>query len=393
MKRNKFIFVFVLLLSILLVFSSCNKKEGESENKSVASSIISSESKSSREPIVVVPSPEKKEEVKAEEKVEVKPAEVKVEETKTEEVKAEETAAPSKEEEKVVETVFVEDEEKPVVESVFSYRGIVSNVSAYTDHAYFTLQDGITSSDIEGAIALLVDAYPDLAVLVTYNYSDGLLVLYYPVVEKDTIETYLNTLFDEARYYINYLFASLEESTQEETKVEEVVVAKVDSTPLEETEKTEEAKTVLPVEVVSKPVEESTKKAGLPLSLSASLFGSYDLKTRAFGYGLKVGAYYDCLDNLSLGLKLGYDLNKYLSVAGSVKYNFIKSAYASLSLGWTFDFDKTRKNSSLLIDLAAGYACSITESLSLTVEGGVVYYPLLSHKLVPSITLGLSYNF
>ncbi len=393
MKRNKFIFVFVLLLSILLVFSSCNKKEGESENKSVASSIISSESKISREPIVVVPSPEKKEETKAEEKVEVKLAEVKVEETTTEEVKAEETVAPSKEEEKVVETAFVVDEEKPVVESVFSYRGIVSNVSAYTDHAYFTLQDGITSSDIEGAIALLVDAYPDLAALVTYNYNEGLLVLYYPVVEKDTIETYLNTLFDEARYYINYLFASIEESTQEDTKVEEVVVAKVDSTPLEETEKKEEAKTVLPVEVVSKPTQESAKKAGLPLSLSASLFGSYDLKTSAFGYGLKVGAYYDCLDNLSLGLKLGYDLNKYLSVAGSVKYNFIKSAYASLSLGWTFDFDKTRKNSSLLIDLAAGYAYSITENLSLNVEGGVVYYPLLSHKFVTSLSVGLSYNF
>lgn len=393
MKRNKFIVVFILLLSILLVFSSCNKKEGESENKSVASSIISSESKSSREPIVVVPSPEKKEEAKAEVKEEVKTAEEKVEETKTEEVKAEEVAAPSKEEEKVEETAFVVDEDKSVVESVFSYRGIVSNVSAYADHAYFTLQDGITSSDIEGAIALLVDAYPDLAALVTYNYNEGLLVLYYPVVEKDTIETYLNTLFDEARYYINYLFASIEESPEEESKVEEVVVAKVDSTPLEETEMKKEAEAVLPTEVVSKPVEESTKKTSLPLSLSASLFGSLDTKTKEFGYGAKVGVNYNFMDNLSVGLKLGYDLNKYLTVAGSVKYNFIESVYASLSLGYTFDLNKTRGNSSFIIDLGAGYSYAINESLLLNFEGGVAYYPMLSHKFVPSFSLGLSYNF
>lgn len=396
MNRNKFIFLFVLLLSCLLVFSSCNKKDSEGDNKSVASTIISSDSKSSREPVVVVPSPDKTE------KAEETSSQSGVETAAVEEVKIEETAvvveeeAPLKEESATVTTTLTSQEGDDYIYTAdFSYKGITSSITASKDCALITIPQGVTSSDLTTAIALLVDAYPELKDYVVYDLSDDAVLLSYPSVDKSVVEEYLDTLFKEAEYYINYVFASLENAKKDNGGYDEKeLIAVALTSPEEETDTTVKEEVSAPVKVEAEPLEKTEEKSS-PYTLSFSLFGGYDFGGNKITGGAKLSFDYELIKKLSLSANVAAGYGKdgfYLPLSVAVKYNFIDNFYGTLGVGYTLNF-KNKNNSSLLVTAGIGYYYSLTESLALNVEAGAMYYPLLSNKVVPALTLGVKYNF
>ncbi len=399
MNRNKFVFLFVLLLSCLIVFSSCNKKEGESDNKSVASSIISSESKSSREPVVVVPSPLKSD---SSDKTESTPvvkgeivSEVTLPDTEEEAALSEESVAFEEEPETAVVYVSSPEDDDYVYAASFSYKGIVSTVTASSTTAEITIPEGVTSDVLNQAISSLVEAYPVLKDYVTYSFLDGTVVLEYPALDKAVVEDYIDTLFKEAEYYINFVLASDNDETSDVTEKEIVVVALDNGeNESEKKEDVKEEKVASPSPLVKESTANETKKKALPLSASLSLFGGYDLSAKKITGGLKVGVDYTVFDKLSFGVNfaLGYQSGLYFPVYGSVKYNFFDNLYASLGVGYTYNM-KDKSQSSLLVAAFLGYSCNLSEKLALSVEGGAMYYPLLSNKVVPSLIIGAKYNF
>ena len=146
--------------------------------------------------------------------------------------------------EETVEEVFEAAEETvlPLFSTLFSYRGVTSEVNAYSDHAALTVPEGVSEEDIAACAVMLVAAYPE-ASAVTYSVADGIVSLYYPEQSEEYIEGAYALLETEAKWLIDYLnpvaeesegVEAVEEATEkvEETveKVEETVVLPVIST-------------------------------------------------------------------------------------------------------------------------------------------------------------------
>ncbi len=134
--------------------------------------------------------------------------------------------APAEEAESVAEVVE-EEAVLPVFSTLFSYRGVTSEINAYSDHATLTVPEGVSGEDIAACAAMLVAAYPE-ASSVTYSVADGTVSLVYPEQSAEFIEGAYAVLEAEAEWLIDSLNPAVEE-TAEET-VEETAVLPVIST-------------------------------------------------------------------------------------------------------------------------------------------------------------------
>lgn len=193
----------------------------------------------------------------------------------------------------VAETVEVEkvEESVPYFSTIFTYKGITSNVTAYSDNAVITIPEGVTLSDISTIASMLVSAYPE-ASFVEYRVDGDNLLLTYPEQSEEFIQAAVALLEKEAKALIDSLTKEevsspvvveevpvvevepepvvAEPVVVEETKVEDTPVV-VEPTPVVETEPEVVAAPVVEVEPVA-PVTPVAKEAPKAKSVSAFTF-------------------------------------------------------------------------------------------------------------------------
>lgn len=193
----------------------------------------------------------------------------------------------------VAETVEVEKVEEvvPYFSTIFAYKGITSNVTAYSDNAVITIPEGVTLSDISTIASMLVSAYPE-ASFVEYRVDGDNLLLTYPEQSEEFIQAAVALLEKEAKALIDSLTKEevsspvvveevpvvevepepvvAEPVVVEETKVEDTPVV-VEPTPVVETEPEVVAAPVVEVEPVA-PVTPVAKEAPKAKSVSAFTF-------------------------------------------------------------------------------------------------------------------------
>lgn len=427
MKKNKTkgLLVIILLGCLLALIPSCQKKTDGSDYSSIAGSLISS-AKSSIQPVVVVPSPSSsrksvEENVEEEETTEsIEPEKEEVIETVSE-IEAplpsssssaslvidsvmpeasgkEETVVdipvriPAAPVFKSVTSIIVEVDDTPIrVSSIhFSYRGIESDLTAYTDHAEITVPNGVTDEDIRKAATLLLEAYPYME-CVTYSVSDGVVELEYPQQSEADITYFVDILEKEAKYYIDTIFTSLAEvvesasSDEQETGhtfvlTEDDVVETVEENDVEE---------VIPSAV---PV---TEKGRFVKSYSVAFSDTPYLEAKYTGFSniFSADVLISFTDRFSAGLKVGYDLKKYLSIEAEAKYSFTSNIYMLGGIGYRFGFSEVSSYSSVFLSLSLGYELAVRERITIFGEAGLIFIPNGYSAFNPSITFGIRYTF
>ena len=420
MKSNKTkgLLLIILLCSLLSLLSSCRKNTDGNESSSIAESLISSE-RSSLQPVVVVPSPSSSR--KAQEESEAEVAEAEKTETSEKTGSETETATENAGTESSVslvidsslsqsasvstesgsprvplapvfksvtsEIVEVEDVVEPVFEDLFSYRGIESTLTAYTDNATITIPAGTTGEDIAAAASLLLETYPYLSV-VSYSVSDGVVILEYPEQKEEDVISFAKVLESDAKTYIDSIFASL--------SAPEVEVGETEEENGHTFTITEESP--VPEEVVAETVVEKapvTKKGSFIKAYSVSVSDTVYMSiqpSKAFNM-LSADVLLSFTDKFSAGLKVGYDFGRYLSLEAEVKYNFTDNVYLIGGVGYRFGFAEVKKNSSVLVSLGVGYELNVNDNLDFIIEGGLMYLPTGYGQFNPAVTFGMRYTF
>lgn len=112
------------------------------------------------------------------------------------------------------------EEDVPVFASIFTYKGITSNIIAYSDYALISIPAGVTEDDINAIAAELVVAYPEASV-VTYALDDANIVLTYPEQSDAFVLAAVTQLESDARWLIDQLTPATEEVAIAEVKTEE----------------------------------------------------------------------------------------------------------------------------------------------------------------------------
>ncbi len=207
--KSKVLLVLFVLCSVLILFSSCQKKAQTSQTTTAEvkeSTAVKTETKTAETV------------VKAEEPVQA----AKTEET-VQEAKAEEPAvvAQSIVETKTEETVAVETEAASpaaVDESVYSdtltYKGFNTTIVVDNTKSSITLPGGVGLEEVEAVAGLINSAYPAEASLVSYELDDDTLVLTYPEQSDEFLLAVVDTLRSQAMELLDsYVVKSVEETT------------------------------------------------------------------------------------------------------------------------------------------------------------------------------------
>lgn len=175
--------------------------------------------------------------------------------------------------EETVEKETVEEEAVlPVISTIFTYRGITSNIVAYSDNASITLPEGTTEKDVAECAVMLLKAYPEAAA-VTYSVADGTVYLTYPTQSDEFITLAVSALEGEAKWYIDSLYAAIEaeKAAAVETApatVEESAPAAVEAAPAIEEPAAQETPAPVAVETVKDSPKAEAVKASFNLSFS-----------------------------------------------------------------------------------------------------------------------------
>ena len=400
MKKN--ILLLVIICSVLVLIPSCRKKTDGSENTGIVQSLLTSESNSNIEPVVVVPAPEsaqKRAEDREDAAVTVPaavadssssesaPAEdVTPEETKTVETAVVTIDEPSGEEESIVlvtlpeETVKAEDstneetaavpaevetaeEKKPYYSFTYSYNGYSSDIVIADTYSSLTIPEGVSYADIAAVAVMACQAYPAEAAFITYTIDGNTVTLNYPEQTQEYLYSILPVVETEAKYLLDMF-----------PKKEETVVAAEESAPAVEEIKTEETEPETSVvEAVAAPSVKAEEKAssfkGWSISAVAepkfNITGGWD-KPFVAGFGIRAEALFN--DSWSAGLKTQYDLSAYMQTGVYAKWTFLTDGnwdfYGRAGLGMTIGVGQNKGQTSLLLEAAAGASYRITENFS-----------------------------
>lgn len=111
-------------------------------------------------------------------------------------------------------------EDVPVFASIFTYKGITSNIIAYSDYALISIPAGVTEDDINAIAAELVAAYPEASV-VTYALDGANIVLTYPEQSDAFVLAAVTQLENDAKWLIDQLSPATEEVAVAETETAE----------------------------------------------------------------------------------------------------------------------------------------------------------------------------
>lgn len=203
MKRNsKYVLVVLSVLILLLVLPACNRKSDGSENTSVVSQLISKESNSDSNPIVVVQEPQPKEEKK-----EVPATAETV------------VSSPVSEPSTVSQDVVIE--EAPLddgfeYDTTFSYMGLESEVKYNETEISIILPFGTTEKDVEDFVDYVEGEYP-LIENAEYDAASRTLVFTYPEQKAEDADGLYSLFETSVKAYIDSIFAADEEDISNET--------------------------------------------------------------------------------------------------------------------------------------------------------------------------------
>ena len=175
-------------------------------------------------------------------------------------------------EEAVEEETVEEEVVLPVISTIFTYRGITSNIIAYSDNASITLPEGTTKEDVAECAVMLLKAYPEAAA-VTYSVADGTVYLTYPSQSDEFITLAVSALESEAEWYIDSLYAAIEAEkaaavVAAPAAVEENAPAAVEAAPATEEPAAQETPAPVAVETVKDSPKAEAVKASFNLSFS-----------------------------------------------------------------------------------------------------------------------------
>ena len=180
-------------------------------------------------------------------------------------------------EEAVEEETVEEEVVLPVISTIFTYRGITSNIVAYSDNASITLPEGTTEKDVAECAEMLLKAYPEAAA-VTYSVEDGTVYLTYPSESDEFITLAVSALEGEAKWYIDSLYATIE---AEKAAAVETAPAAEGAAPAAEAAAEEPAAQETPAPVAVETVKDSPKAEAVKASfnLSFSLGAEFGFKS------------------------------------------------------------------------------------------------------------------
>ena len=330
---------------------------------------------------------------------------------------------------------FVEEEtpeEDVLFSKVFSYRGVVSEVCVYEDHASLTLPNGTTGADITSFASLIVRSYPE-AESVEYSVSDSAVTLSYPQTSRDFLLLAYDVLEREAEYYIDAIIAGAAEAVIEaeteiaaeetETVAEEAgmdealpeveeendayvapsseadteIAVEEDMTqalPEERTEKDNVASEAEKTETVSPekgeksamsfevtPAVSKTAGAVRRYSVAASFSGSWNFAgfgISAKGFNASADVRFDVsfTERFAAGAKASYTFKfRYLEAKVYGMYTFFESGKNSVYALAAFGADITfvARKVGFVAEAGAGYQYSITDHISAFAEISGLY--------------------
>lgn len=404
---KKSLLLFAIICCILVLVPSCRKKGDGSENTSLVQSLISSESTSNLEPVVVVPQPQSAEkraqdsekavaapgeETKtetAEEKTAAAPeagpapAETEAAPVDTTEVEVETETTPAVTEEteveektEVADETAAEEEETPEAEVYYSFPYSYNGYSSYLEiadtYTTLTVPEGVSDEDIAAVAAMISETYPAESSLITYRIAGGTLTLYYPRQTRDYIDSIVPFVEAEAMTLLDmYPVAS-----GEETVVEESHETTEEKTPVSEVKTEETAPLEAPAVTVMEEKAVSEKGAFIKnCAIAAYAEPKFNLtggwsSPFAAGFGVRAEASFN--DKLALGLRVQYDLSAYIESSLYLKWTFAELDKAGFYLrggaGATFGVSANRGQKAFLFDAALGMDYNFTSSLSLFAE-------------------------
>lgn len=232
--KSKVSLVLFVLCSVLILFSSCQKKAETSQTTSAKveeSTAVKTETKTAEtavkaeEPAQAAKTEETAAAAKAEEPAVVSQSVVETKAEETAVVKTEESASPAQ-----------EAVEEPVYSDTLTYKGFNTTVVVDNTKSSITLPNGVGLEEVEAVAGLINSAYPEEAALVSYELDGDTLVLTYPEQSDAFLLSVVDTLRSEAMALLNsYVVKSVEETT--------VTVADV-TAPKAQTEAASESKAV-----------------------------------------------------------------------------------------------------------------------------------------------------
>ncbi len=403
---KKSLLLFAIICCILVLVPSCRKKGDGSENTSLVQSLISSESTSNLEPVVVVPQPQSAEKraqdsvegattsvAAKDEKTEVASVETVVEtveepvaedsslepETAPEETLTAPLSVETTEEEMPAEVADEnEDEEETASDAVvfysfpYSYNGYSSYLEIADTYTTLTVPEGVSDEDIAAVAAMISEAYPDESSLITYTIAGGTLTLYYPRQTRDYIDSIVPFVEAEAMTLLDmYPVAS-----EEEKVVEEVIEKPVESAPVSEV-KEEETSALLPPAVTVREEEAVSEKGSFIKNWSIAAYAEPKFNITSewgspfvLGFGLRGEASFS--EKLAMGLKLQYDMSSYFSSSLYLKWTFAGldkfDFYFRGGAGAEFGIGANKGQYAFLVDASLGMDYNFSSSLSLFAE-------------------------
>lgn len=422
---KKFLLLLAVILCVLVLVPSCRKKNDGSENRTLVQSLISSESTSSLEPVVVVPRPEKAEsraedkEVATAASSEVKKAEVTVETAAVEAAPVEEetvdikssaetsstaseiievTAPSSEEHEEDVVAVETSLEEVPVDDGIYydfsySYNGYSSSIVIASTYTSLTIPGGVTADDIAAVAGMICQNYPEESSLITYSISGDTLTLNYPEQTKEYLYSILPVVEAQAKALID-MYPIVDEK---DTAVESVSEER-DEAALEKI--SEEIPVISPVAVVVE--EEAVSEKGefvKKWSIAAYSEPKFNLTEGSasqfvVGFGIRTEA--SITPSLAFGLKAQYDLSSYIQTSAYLKWTFISLGnfdfYLRSGVGGTFGVGTEKGQYALLVDAALGMNYNFTSNIALFTEF-VGEWSIKDPGLELGASLGVKFTF
>ncbi len=100
-------------------------------------------------------------------------------------------------------TVSSSESTDAVYSDTLSYRGLTTNVEVYSDGAVITVPEVFDYDDVAYVASLVLNAYPDEASLVYYDYRDSTLYLTYPEQEEEYLLAVIELVRTEAMALID----------------------------------------------------------------------------------------------------------------------------------------------------------------------------------------------
>ncbi len=274
--------------------------------------------------------------------------------------------------------------EKTVVvpKSVETVKGTL-NAEIYPDKTVLTLPSGMSEDELYAFAGYLVESYPVLLTLFSFEKDGESITLYY-------LEGADNGL---ASSYFNYLGSEIDSYFTPSTVEESVVVEEV--TPV--VEETEEVKAEEPA-TEKKEVTPLTE-TGMSVkkySASLSLFNSFDTsESLHYAGAVYAGFDYAVLPSLKVGAATGYDFAGYIPVAATLRYYapFVDGLYFGGKAGAMIGVGNNGGSFGFIVGLNAGYEYKFDNGLAAFIEADADYIRLKDNHFRFGVTVGGRYSF